>query len=50
MKEKHYSVLSESCEQTMTTNKKKSRLCRFYGVSMDYIVGLNGERDKKCAK
>ncbi|MDE5679683.1 MAG: helix-turn-helix domain-containing protein [Lachnospiraceae bacterium] len=26
------------------------KLCRFYGVSMDYVVGLSNERGKSCMK
>ncbi|MDE5802544.1 MAG: helix-turn-helix domain-containing protein [Lachnospiraceae bacterium] len=26
------------------------KLCRFYGVSMDYVVGLSGEKGKTCVK
>ncbi len=26
------------------------KLCRFYRVSMDYIVGLSGKEDESCVK
>lgn len=26
------------------------KLCRFYGVSMDYVVGLSGEEGESCVK